>query len=106
MPFNFVGENVREFFFRAVALTFEAAILREIEPSGAAQTKQIGNDLISRCILTNTVELVQSDTWVFGHPTKMYGPKIFLLTKIKPEYTDILYNQTLFPDPDIDHINH
>jgi hypothetical protein len=31
MPFNFVGENIREFFFRAVALTFEAAILREIE---------------------------------------------------------------------------
>lgn len=40
------GENVKEFFFRAVALTFEAAILREIDTSGAGPTKQIGNDLI------------------------------------------------------------
>ena len=28
---------------------------------------------------------------------KNYGPKVFLLTKIKPEYSDILYNLTHFP---------
>jgi hypothetical protein len=29
----------------------------------------------------NTVELLQSDTWVFRHPvtfTKVYGPKVYL----------------------------
>jgi len=48
-----------------------------------------------------TMELVQSDTRVFRHPvpTKMYGPKVFQLTKIKPEYSNILYNQTFFPGP-------
>jgi hypothetical protein len=30
-------------------------------------------------------------------PTKIYGPKVFLLNKIKPEYSDILYNPTHFP---------
>jgi hypothetical protein len=29
--------------------------------------------------------------------TKIYGPKVFLLTKIKPEYSDILYDATYFP---------
>jgi hypothetical protein len=33
------------------------------------------------------------------HPTKIYGPKVFLLTNIKPEYSDILYNPTYFPGP-------
>ena len=47
----------------------------------------------------DTVELVQSHTWVFRHPTKIYCPKVFLLTKIKPEYSDILYNPTHFPGP-------
>ena len=42
-----------------------------------------------------TVELVQSD--ILWHPTTIYGPKVFLLTKIKPEYSDILYNLTHFP---------
>jgi hypothetical protein len=28
-----------------------------------------------------------------------YGPKVFLLTKIKPEYSNILYNPTHFPGP-------
>ena len=32
-------------------------------------------------------------------PTNMYGPKVFLLAQIKPEYSDILYNQTHFPGP-------
>jgi hypothetical protein len=27
----------------------------------------------------------------------MYGPKVFLLTKIKPEYSSILYNSTHLP---------
>ena len=31
--------------------------------------------------------------------TKIYGPKVFLLTKTKPEYSDFLYNPTLFPGP-------
>jgi hypothetical protein len=31
--------------------------------------------------------------------TKSYGPKVFLLTKINPEYSDILYNLTHFPGP-------
>ena len=29
----------------------------------------------------------------------MYGPKVVLLTNIKPEYSDILYNPTHFPGP-------
>jgi hypothetical protein len=33
------------------------------------------------------------------HPTKIYGPKVFLLTKIKHEYSDILYNATHFLGP-------
>jgi hypothetical protein len=31
--------------------------------------------------------------------TKIYASKVFLLTKIKPEYSDILYNTTYFPGP-------
>ena len=46
---------------------------------------------------------VQSNTWFFfnilWHPTKIYGPKVFLLSKIKPEYSDILYNPTHFLGP-------
>lgn len=48
LSFIYIGENVKEFFFRAVALTFEAAILREIDTSSDGPTKQIGNDLISK----------------------------------------------------------
>jgi hypothetical protein len=33
------------------------------------------------------------------HLTKIYSSKVFLLTKIKPEYSDTLYNPTYFPDP-------
>lgn len=39
------GENVKEFFFRVVALTFDDAIQREAE-SMKTKTKQIGNDFI------------------------------------------------------------
>jgi hypothetical protein len=31
------------------------------------------------------------------HPTKIYDSKVFLLTKIKSEYSYILYNSTHFP---------
>jgi hypothetical protein len=34
---------------------------------------------------------------ILWHPTKIYGSKVFLLTKIKPEYSNILYNRTYFP---------
>jgi hypothetical protein len=47
--------------------------------------------------IVNTVQLVQSDT--LWYPTKIYGPKVFLLSEIKPEYSDILYNPTYFPVP-------
>ena len=30
---------------------------------------------------------------------KMFSPKVFLITKIKPEYSDILYNLTYFSGP-------
>ena len=55
-----------------------------------------------KLVLKYTVELVQSNTWVFRHPVtskNIYGPKVFLLTKIKPKYSDILYNPTHFPGP-------
>ena len=43
-------------------------------------------------IYTHTVELVQSD--ILWHSTNIYGPQVYLLTKVKPEYFDILYNLT------------
>ena len=46
----------------------------------------------------NTVELVQSATSVFRHPVTS-DKKLFLLTKIRPEHLDILYNPTHFPGP-------
>jgi hypothetical protein len=33
------------------------------------------------------------------HPTNIYGSTVFLLTKIKPEYSDTLYNTTNVPGP-------
>jgi hypothetical protein len=38
-------------------------------------------------------------TDILLHRTKIYGPKVFLLNKVKPEYCDILYNPTDFPGP-------
>jgi hypothetical protein len=32
--------------------------------------------------LIRTVELVESDSWVFRHPTKIYDPKVFLFIKL------------------------
>jgi uncharacterized membrane protein len=46
-----------------------------------------------------TVLLVQSDTWVFRHATKIDGPNVFLLTNVKLEYSNILYNPTHFHGP-------
>ena len=37
--------------------------------------------------------------WNLWHPTKIYSPKVFLLTKLKPEYSDVLYHSTHFPGP-------
>ena len=37
--------------------------------------------------------------WNLCNPTKIYGINVFLVTEIKPEYFDILYNQTHFPGP-------
>ena len=37
----------------------------------------------------------QSD--ILWHQTKIYVPKVFLLIKIKPEHSDILYNPMQFP---------
>jgi hypothetical protein len=36
---------------------------------------------------------------ILWHPIKIYDPKVFLLTKIKPEYFHILYNPTYFLGP-------
>ena len=36
---------------------------------------------------------------ILWHLTKIYSPKVVLLSKIKPEYSDILHNQTHFPRP-------
>ena len=45
------------------------------------------------------MKLEQSNTWVFRllwHETKIHGPKVFLLTKVKAEYSDMMYNRTHF----------
>jgi hypothetical protein len=55
------------------------------------------NSTLKLCI---TVEFVQLDNWfsdILWHPPKIYGPKVFLLTNIKPEYSDILYSLIHFP---------
>jgi hypothetical protein len=36
---------------------------------------------------------------IWCHQKKIYGPKVILFTKIKPEYSDILLNPTHFPGP-------
>jgi hypothetical protein len=40
-----------------------------------------------------------SGTCAIRHPTKNHGPKVFLLAKLKPEYSDIVYNPTHFTGP-------
>ena len=43
---------------------------------------------------------------ILWRPTKIYGAKVFLLTKIKPGYSDIQYNPTHFSGPLLCHIRH
>lgn len=42
------GENVQSFAFRCVSLTFDAAVLREVESSGSISQKQIGTIKVER----------------------------------------------------------
>jgi hypothetical protein len=37
--------------------------------------------------------------YALWHLNFIYGPKVFLLTKIKPEFSNILYNPTHLPGP-------
>jgi len=49
---------------------------------------------------SSTVELCNSTpefSDILWHLTKNYGTKVFLLTNIKPELSDMLYNPTHFP---------
>jgi hypothetical protein len=53
-------------------------------------------------ILVCTMELVQSDIWVFWHPVtsdKKVDLWLQSISVIKPEYSDILYNPTHFFGP-------
>jgi hypothetical protein len=53
-------------------------------------------------LLTSTWTYLYSGTEfsdILWHPTKIYSPKVFLLTKINPENYSILYNLTHFPGP-------
>ena len=61
-------------------------------------------DIICVIFDINTVELVQSD--ILCYPSNIYGSKVFLLTNIKPEYSDILYKPTHFPGPFVCWIRH
>ena len=47
----------------------------------------------------NLYNLTPEFSDILWHLIKIYGPKVFLLIKIKPEYFDILYNPTHFPGP-------
>ena len=58
---------------------------------------QVWLHIQNKNVFANTVELVQSD--ILWHSTKIYSPKVFLLAKINPEYSNILYNPTHFPVP-------
>jgi hypothetical protein len=63
-------------------------------------TNSVSNLHAHMLTVVYTMELVQSDTWIFRHPmthVKYLWPKEFLLTNIKPEYFNILYNPTHFP---------
>jgi hypothetical protein len=63
--------------------------------------------MISRIILLTIITIYSgtcvirhlSFSEILWHLTKIYGPKVFLLTKIKHEYSNILYNLTHFPGP-------
>ena len=50
-------------------------------------------------MLTCSVQICYTGTCAIRYlnfPTRSYGPIVFLLTEIKPEYSDMLYNPTHF----------
>jgi hypothetical protein len=53
-------------------------------------------DIYVQCNLCNPTPNFSNILWV---RQKNYGPKIFLLTKIRPEYSNILHNPRHIPDP-------
>jgi len=69
------------------------------------ENRKLHNPLLEvcdHCVKTYTVNLCNptpefSD--ILWHQVNIYGPKVFLLAKIKPECSDILYNPTYFPGP-------
>ena len=48
VSFRLKGENVRDFFFRAVSLTFDRQVMNEVDSVNSSSTKQIGSELISK----------------------------------------------------------
>ena len=48
VSFRLKGENVRDFFFRAVSLTFDRQVMDEVDSVNSSSTKQIGSELISK----------------------------------------------------------
>jgi hypothetical protein len=53
----------------------------------------------AKVFLLTKIKPGYSDTRVFRHPSQIYSPKVFLLTKIKPKYSYILCNPTHFICP-------
>ena len=111
MVFNTIFNNVSVISWRSVLLMEETRVpgenhrhwqtlwWRKPIVTKYSNTKYPAHHSV-KLVLKYTVELVQSNTWVFRHPViskNIYGPKVFLLTKIKPEYSDILYNPDTFP---------
>ena len=50
-------------------------------------------------MLTCSVQICYTGTCAIRYlnfPTRIYGPIVFLLTEIKPEYSDMLYNPIHF----------
>ena len=78
-------------------------------PSSTSGNKTVCVDVYwgSKWVCDNNIKQIQWNLFnatpgfsnIQWHPTKIYGPKVFLLTKIKLEYSDILYNPTHFPRP-------
>jgi hypothetical protein len=66
------GENVREFFFRVAALTFEANVLAELEKSGARHIA----DVVRK--LTTWLTVAESGGGVVTfNPWFIYFPSLF-----------------------------
>lgn len=45
----FLGENVKEFFFRVASLAFEMNVLAELEKSGSRQIGDVVSKYLKRC---------------------------------------------------------